>query len=160
MEADKEGFLRAERSLVQTIGRAARNVDGRVILYADRTTDSMARAMSETTRRRTIQTAYNVENNITPTTIVKEHTNTLLEQLRGKPDSFYNPEGDDFLTKPDTYESDEEKTTRKSSVANVIRKLEKEMKTAAKNLDFERAAEIRDQLRIMQEKATKSRQSQ
>lgn len=160
MEADKEGFLRAERSLVQTIGRAARNVDGRVILYADRTTDSMARAMSETERRRTIQTAYNVEHNITPTTIVKEHTNTLLEQLRGKPDDFYNVEGDDFLTKSETYESDEEKTTRKSNVANVIRKLEKEMKTAAKNLDFERAAEIRDQLQVLQEKATKSRQSQ
>ncbi|CAN5438204.1 excinuclease ABC subunit UvrB [soil metagenome] len=160
MEADKEGFLRAERSLVQTIGRAARNVEGRVILYADRTTDSMARAMSETERRRTIQTAYNVENNITPTTIVKEHTNTLLEQLRGKPDDFYKVDGDDFLTKPDTYESDEEKTTRKSNVANVIRKLEKEMKTAAKNLDFERAAEIRDQLQVLQEKATKSRLSQ
>ncbi len=160
MEADKEGFLRAERSLVQTIGRAARNVEGRVILYADRTTDSMARAMSETDRRRAIQTAYNVENNITPTTIVKEQSNTLLEQLRGKPDDFYNVEGDDFLTKPNTYESDEEKSTRKSSVANVIRKLEKEMKTAAKNLDFERAAEIRDQLQVLQEKATKSRQSQ
>ncbi len=160
MEADKEGFLRAERSLVQTIGRAARNVDGRVILSADRTTDSMARAMSETERRRTIQTAYNVEHNITPTTIVKEHTNTLLEQLRGKPDDFYNVEGDDFLTKSETYESDEEKSSRKSNVANVIRKLEKEMKTAAKNLDFERAAEIRDQLQVLQEKATKSRQSQ
>lgn len=160
MEADKEGFLRAERSLVQTIGRAARNVDGRVILYADRTTDSMAKAMSETERRRTIQTAYNVEHNIIPTTIVKEHTNTLLEQLRGKPDDFYNVEGDDFLTKSETYESDEEKSTRKSNVANVIRKLEKEMKTAAKNLDFERAAEIRDQLQVLQEKATKSRQSQ
>ncbi|MBI2812404.1 MAG: excinuclease ABC subunit UvrB [Candidatus Melainabacteria bacterium] len=160
MEADKEGFLRAERSLVQTIGRAARNVEGRVILYADRTTDSMAKAMSETERRRTIQTAYNVENNITPTTIVKEHTNTLLEQLRGKPDDFYKVDGDDFLSKPDDYESDEEKTSRKSNVANTIRKLEKEMKTAAKNLDFERAAEIRDQLQILQEKATKSRQSQ
>ncbi len=160
MEADKEGFLRAERSLVQTIGRAARNVEGRVILYADRTTDSMARAMSETERRRTIQTAYNVENNITPTTIVKEHTNTLLEQLRGKPDDFYKVDGDDFLSKPDNYESDEEKTSRKSNVANTIRKLEKEMKTAAKNLDFERAAEIRDQLQILQDKATKSRLSQ
>ncbi len=160
MEADKEGFLRTERSLVQTIGRAARNVDGRVILYADRTTDSMAKAMSETERRRTIQTAYNVENNITPTTIVKEHTNTLLEQLRGKPDTFYNPDGDDFLERPNTYESDEEKSARKANVANVIRKLEKEMKQAAKSLDFERAAEIRDQLRILQEKAAKSRQSQ
>jgi excinuclease ABC subunit B len=160
MEADKEGFLRAERSLVQTIGRAARNVDGKVILYADRTTDSMAKAMGETERRRTIQQAYNLEHNITPTTIVKEHTNTLLEQLRGKPDDFYNVEGDDFLKPADKYESDDEKSKRKTNAANVIRKLEKEMKTAAKNLDFERAAEIRDQLQILQEKATKARQSQ
>lgn len=160
MEADKEGFLRAERSLVQTIGRAARNVDGRVILYADRTTDSMAKAMGETERRRLIQQAYNVEHNIVPTTIVKEHTNTLLEQLRGKTDDFYTAEGDDFLKPADKYESDEEKSNRKTNVANVIRKLEKEMKTAAKNLDFERAAEIRDQLQVLQEKATKSRQSQ
>ncbi|HEY9677338.1 MAG TPA: excinuclease ABC subunit UvrB [Drouetiella sp.] len=160
MEADKEGFLRAERSLVQTIGRAARNVDGRVIMYADRTTDSMAKAIGETERRRSIQQAYNAENNIVPTTIVKEHGNTLLEQLRGKPDGFFNPEDDDFLKRPDKYESDEEKSDRKTNVANVIRKLEKEMKTAAKNLDFERAAEIRDQLRVLQEKATKNRTSQ
>lgn len=160
MEADKEGFLRAERSLVQTIGRAARNVDGKVILYADRTTDSMAKAIGETERRRAIQQAYNVENNIIPTTIVKEHTNTLLEQLRGKPDDFFNVEDDDFLKPKDKYESDDEKTKRKTNVANVIRKLEKEMKTAAKNLDFERAAEIRDQLQILQEKATRTRQSQ
>ncbi|HEY9680111.1 MAG TPA: excinuclease ABC subunit UvrB [Oculatellaceae cyanobacterium] len=159
MEADKEGFLRAERSLVQTIGRAARNVDGKVILYADRTTDSMAKAIGETERRRAIQQAYNLEHNITPTTIVKEHTNTLLEQLRGKPDDFYNVEGDDFLKPADKYESDDEKSKRKTNAANVIRKLEKEMKTAAKNLDFERAAEIRDQLQILQEKAAKSRQA-
>ncbi|MFN8555403.1 MAG: excinuclease ABC subunit UvrB [Candidatus Obscuribacterales bacterium] len=160
MEADKEGFLRAERSLVQTIGRAARNVDGKVILYADRTTDSMAKAIGETERRRAIQQAYNIEHNIIPTTIVKEHTNTLLEQLRGKPDDFFNVEDDDFLKPKDKYESDDEKTKRKTNVANVIRKLEKEMKTAAKNLDFERAAEIRDQLQVLQEKATKTRQSQ
>ncbi len=160
MEADKEGFLRAERSLVQTIGRAARNVEGKVILYADRTTDSMAKAIGETERRRAIQQAYNTEHNIIPTTIVKEHTNTLLEQLRGKPDDFFNVEDDDFLKPKDTYESDEEKSKRKTNVANVIRKLEKEMKTAAKNLDFERAAEIRDQLQVLQEKATKTRQSQ
>jgi excinuclease ABC subunit B len=159
MEADKEGFLRAERSLVQTIGRAARNVDGKVILYADRTTESMAKAIGETERRRAIQQAYNLEHNITPTTIVKEHTNTLLEQLRGKPDDFYNVEGDDFLKPADKYESDDEKSKRKTNAANVIRKLEKEMKTAAKNLDFERAAEIRDQLQILQEKAAKSRQA-
>jgi len=160
IEADKEGFLRAERSLVQTIGRAARNVDGKVILYADRTTDSIAKAIGETERRRAIQQAYNIEHNIIPTTIVKEHTNTLLEQLRGKPDDFFNVEDDDFLKPKDKYESDDEKTKRKTNVANVIRKLEKEMKTAAKNLDFERAAEIRDQLQVLQEKATKTRQSQ
>jgi excinuclease ABC subunit B len=86
MEADKEGFLRAERSLVQTIGRAARNSAGRVILYGDRVTDSMARAIKETTRRRDIQLAHNAKHNITPTTIVKETSNKLLDELRGTSD--------------------------------------------------------------------------
>ena len=84
MEADKEGFLRAESSLIQTIGRAARNKEGKVILYADKTTNSMASAMSETDRRRKIQVAYNLEHNIVPTSVVKETGNSLLDYLRGK----------------------------------------------------------------------------
>jgi excinuclease ABC subunit B len=159
MEADKEGFLRAERALVQTIGRAARNVGGQVFLYADRITDSMDKALRETNRRREIQKAYNEEHNITPQTIVKETSNSLLESLRGKPEAW-KVEGDDFLTP-----REDQPTAAKSldganpKLASVIRKLEKEMKTAAKNLDFERAAELRDQLLILQQQAAKARQN-
>jgi len=147
MEADKEGFLRAERSLVQTIGRAARNSAGQVVLYGDRITDSMAKAMSETKRRRDIQSAYNIEHNITPTTIVKDTTNSILEALRGRKDEL--EVGDTkqkwVATVKDVLES------HGLDVHSVIKKLEKEMKNAARNLEFERAAEIRDQLRILQE---------
>jgi len=151
MEADKEGFLRAERSLIQTIGRAARNAGGQVILYADRVTDSMARALSETDRRRKIQRAYNEKHNITPTTIVKETTNSLLETLRGKSDilpsaSFKLPERSELL---DSLGKD---------LPKAIKKLEAEMRQAAKMLDFERAAELRDQLKVLQEYAAQKRQ--
>ncbi len=89
MEADKEGFLRAERSLVQTIGRAARNSEGRVIMYADRITDSMEKSMRETLRRRELQKAFNTEHGITPTTIVKDSSsNKILESLRGKTEEW------------------------------------------------------------------------
>lgn len=147
MEADKEGFLRAERSLVQTIGRAARNSAGQVVLYGDRITDSMARAMSETKRRRDIQTAYNIEHNITPTTIVKDTTNSILETLRGRREEL--EVGDTkqkwVATVKDVLES------HGLDIHQVIKKLEKEMKNAARNLEFERAAELRDQLRVLQE---------
>lgn len=147
MEADKEGFLRAERSLVQTIGRAARNSAGQVVLYGDRITDSMAKAMSETKRRRDIQKAHNLEHNITPTTIVKDTTNSILETLRGRKDEL--DVGDTkqkwAAVAKDVLES------HGLDVHQVIKKLEKEMKNAARNLEFERAAELRDQLRILQE---------
>lgn len=147
MEADKEGFLRAERSLVQTIGRAARNSAGQVVLYGDRITDSMAKAMSETKRRRDIQTAYNIEHNITPTTIVKDTTNSILETLRGRREEL--EVGDTkqkwVATVKDVLES------HGLDIHQVIKKLEKEMKNAARNLEFERAAELRDQLRVLQE---------
>lgn len=84
MEADKEGFLRAERSLIQTIERAARNSEGKVIMYADKITDSITKARSETERRRTLQIAHNTKHGITPMTIIKDTTNTLLESMRGK----------------------------------------------------------------------------
>lgn len=151
MEADKEGFLRAERSLIQTIGRAARNVGGRVILYADRVTDSMERAMSETDRRRKIQTAYNIENNITPTTIVKETTNSLLETLRGKSETNYPSVRRDI-------QSDALLDSLGSQLPKAIKKLENEMRQAAKMLDFERASELRDQLKVLQEYAAKKRE--
>ncbi len=155
MEADKEGFLRGERALIQTIGRAARNVAGQVIMYAEHRTDSMKKALDETNRRREKQMAYNVENNITPTTIVKETANSLLEALRGKPESWVE-------SATETGINGEIKTIdgRKINMPQVIKKLEKEMKNAAKNLDYERAAEIRDQLKVLQDEAARHRQRQ
>jgi excinuclease ABC subunit B len=155
MEADKEGFLRAERSLVQTIGRAARNVGGRVILYADRTTDSMARALAETNRRRALQMAYNTEHNIIPQTIVKETTNLLLDQLRGR-EIIQRTNKSVELSE----QLEQELNNAKADLPKVIKKLEKEMKEAAKMLDFEKAAELRDQLLMLQQHAAKKRQSQ
>ena len=153
MEADKEGFLRAERSLIQTIGRAARNVGGRVILYADKTTDSMSKALNETNRRRQLQTSYNIEHNITPQTIVKEASNSLLEALRGKSDGGETP------ARPSPDQAMADFGYGKVSLPQVIRKIEKEMKQAAKSLDFERAAQLRDQLKVLQEEARLKRKS-
>ncbi|MBY0357097.1 MAG: excinuclease ABC subunit UvrB [Candidatus Obscuribacterales bacterium] len=144
MEADKEGFLRAERSLVQTIGRAARNVDGRVIMYADRVTDSMARALKETNRRRQLQIAYNAEHNIVPTTIVKETSNALLDQLRGK-----ETVSKEYLT---VEEIREQLDYMEMDLSKLARKLEQEMKLAARQMDFERAAALRDQLIVIKQK--------
>jgi excinuclease ABC subunit B len=154
MEADKEGFLRAERSLIQTIGRAARNVGGRVILYADRTTDSMAKAMGETDRRRELQVSYNLEHDITPTTIVKEATNSLLEALRGKSEKVDRPVSENAKNV-----GQEDFSYGEVNIPKVIRKLEKEMKQAARSMDFERAAELRDQLKLLQQEAQRKRKS-
>ncbi len=129
LDADKEGFLRSHRSLIQTIGRAARNANGEVILYADRMTDSMTKAISETSRRREIQAAYNIEHNITPTTIIKE----IHDVIRGKETQKMAKE---YLTK-------RKKFDRKAQ-DELILSLEREMHEAARVLDFERAAELRD----------------
>jgi excinuclease ABC subunit B len=160
MEADKEGFLRGERALIQTIGRAARNVGGKVIMYADKHTDSMNKALSETLRRRELQTAHNTANDITPHTIVKEFGNSLLEALRGKPD----PQSDDYnrfnVDKDGVPHGDYTTVNGKQiNIPQVIKKLEKEMKNAAKNLDYERAAQIRDQLKVLQEQVARNRKS-
>lgn len=127
LDADKEGFLRSYRSLVQVIGRAARNVNGRVIMYADKMTDSMRLAIEETNRRRSIQKAYNDENGIIPTTIIK----SLNPPLR-------NLDDDKFDVKKLLG-----KSSRKQLEAQ-IRDLEKEMRAAAKEFNFEKAAELRD----------------
>lgn len=133
LDADKEGFLRTETSLIQTIGRAARNVNGRVIMYADKITDSMQKAISETDRRRNIQQKYNEENNITPMTIKKSVRN-VIEATRAAEDA-------------DKYYVDKDYTElTKKELDNLINKLEKEMKDAAANLQFERAAELRDKI--------------
>ncbi len=155
MEADKEGFLRAERSLVQTIGRAARNAAGQVILYAERVTDSMDRAMKETSRRRELQIAYNVEHNITPKTIVKETTNSILDSLRR--DTYAESDMVALPKSPRAKAMADELAN--VDIASVIRKLEKEMKAAAKGLDFEKAAELRDRLKVLHEQQAQKRKS-
>lgn len=131
LDADKEGFLRNERSLIQTIGRAARNAEGRVIMYADKMTDSMASAIRETERRRSIQMAYNEKHGITPQT-VKKSVREVIEATK------VAEEKADYLP-----HADFKKMPKKDRVA-VIERMEEEMKEAARNLMFERAAELRD----------------
>ena len=135
MDADKEGFLRSERSLVQTFGRAARNVNGTVILYADFVTDSMRRAMDETNRRRQIQVEYNRVHHITPRTIVKEIT-TTFEAMR---DLTKNREEAGIAETLSDYES-------VGDLNEIVARLEREMKKAADEYEFENAAEIRDRI--------------
>ncbi|WP_405104683.1 excinuclease ABC subunit UvrB [Paenibacillus sp. FSL K6-1217] len=132
LDADKEGFLRSERSLIQTIGRAARNSDGRVILYGDRITDSMEKAMSETQRRREIQIAHNEKHGITPTTINKK-VRDIIEATKVAESKA------DYLTGVGG-------KLNKKDKQSLMQRLEAEMKDAAKNLQFERAAELRDAL--------------
>ncbi|BAH46255.1 excinuclease ABC subunit B [Brevibacillus brevis NBRC 100599] len=131
LDADKEGFLRNERSLIQTIGRAARNAEGRVIMYADKMTDSMASAIRETERRRSIQMAYNEEHGITPQTVKKSVRDVIEATKVAEEKADYLPHAD-FKKMP-----------KKDRVA-VIERMEEEMKEAARNLMFERAAELRD----------------
>ena len=131
LNADKEGFLRSERSLIQTIGRAARNAHGQVIMYGDKITDSMRKAIEETERRRAIQMAYNEEHHITPTTIVKE----IQEAIHGK-------ETQEMAAR---YMKKKAKLGKKDQ-KKLIENLEKEMREAARVLDFERAAELRDMI--------------
>ncbi|GAA0336897.1 UvrABC system protein B [Oceanobacillus oncorhynchi subsp. incaldanensis] len=134
LDADKEGFLRSERSLIQTMGRAARNEQGKVIMYADKMTDSMQKAIDETERRRMVQQEYNEKHGITPQTIRKEVRDVIQATIAAEA--------------PETYESEAKqmKKMTKKEKQKVIENMEKEMKQAAKNLDFEKAAELRDVL--------------
>ncbi|MEI4801246.1 excinuclease ABC subunit UvrB [Bacillus sp. NPDC077411] len=134
LDADKEGFLRSERSLIQTIGRAARNANGHVVMYADRITKSMEIAIEETKRRRQIQEAYNEKHGITPKTIQKEVRDVIRATMAAEDTETY-----------ETASLVSKKMTKKER-ENVIAKMEAEMKEAAKALDFERAAELRDLL--------------
>ncbi|MBP1047672.1 excinuclease ABC subunit UvrB [Enterococcus sp. BWM-S5] len=131
LDADKEGFLRSERSLVQTIGRAARNEEGKVIMYADKITDSMQKAMDETARRRTIQEEYNEKHGIVPKTIIKEIRDLIMISKVAEDDEEY------------TVSKSYDKLTKQEK-DDLLMKLEKEMKDAAKALDFEAAATLRD----------------
>ena len=123
LDADKQGFLRSERSLIQTIGRCARNENGHVIMYADNISEAMEKAIKETARRREIQMKYNEENGITPRTIIKDIKEVVSNEVENK------------SKKPKMSKKEKE---------SILMTLEEEMKTAAKNLDFERAMELRD----------------
>jgi excinuclease ABC subunit B len=151
LDADKEGFLRSARSLIQTIGRAARNVEGQVLMYADKITPAMKQAMDETARRRIVQQEYNQKHNITPTTIKR----TILDI---SPNSGYGdyyavtklPSGDaggDVLSVSDNLASEEQRHER-------IEQLREQMFAAAENLDFEKAARLRDELKHLGYAAT------
>src|SRR5665648_49695 len=142
LDADKEGFLRSETSLIQTMGRAARNINGTVILYCENITGSIERAMEETNRRRKIQLAYNQQYHITPQTIIKSVDNFSIS------DSGNNLE--DFSTVNEKHE----KYLSQNNLWLLIKSLEKEMKQAAKNLDFERAALLRDEIRRLKKEKT------
>jgi excinuclease ABC subunit B len=144
LDADKEGFLRAERSLIQTIGRAARNLNGRAILYADRITDSMKKAMDETERRRNKQIVFNVENNITPRSVVK--------RIKDLIDGVYSEKSGKEAKKLEMQKALVEDMSEKD-VAREIKRLEKQMIEHAKNLEFEKAAGVRDQLHVLKEQA-------
>ncbi len=144
-DSDKEGFLRSDRSLIQTIGRAARNINGRCILYGDEVTGSMKRAIDETNRRRELQMMYNDEHNITPVGVSKDIREALDE------DTYINNESLENLK---LVSNSKKKLTKvdSSNVTSIITQLEKEMYNHANNLEFEDAAKIRDQINELQEK--------
>ena len=131
LDADKEGFLRSERSLIQTIGRAARNTDGKVIMYADELTESMEKAISETNRRRKIQQEYNEEHGITPKTIQKSVRDSIKASIIEEAETKYN-------------------ISKNESTEEVINKLTDEMLKYAAGMEFEKAAEIRDKIKELE----------
>ena len=138
LDADKEGFLRSETSLIQTIGRAARNSESKVIMYADNITKSMDKSIKETERRRVIQMEYNEEHNITPTTVIKG-VRDIIEATK-------------VSEEKENYESEVKKAAKKDiPIEKLIEQYEEEMKEAAKNLQFERAAELRDIIKDLEE---------
>jgi excinuclease ABC subunit B len=145
LDADKEGFLRAERSLIQTIGRAARHVSGRALLYADNLTDSMARAISETERRRVIQHAYNEKHGITPSPAGKRAGNSILSALE-----LTRRLHDDPLEVIDDRAFLDDVSL--DALPELILQLEEKMKTAAKNLEFEEAGNVRDRIKKLRQK--------
>lgn len=128
LDADKEGFLRSERSLIQTIGRAARNTDGKVIMYADELTESMEKAISETNRRRKIQAEYNEEHGIVPKTVQKSVREAIKASILEEAETKYN-------------------IGKEESIEEVINKLTDEMLKYASEMEFEKAAELRDKIK-------------
>lgn len=149
IDADKEGFLRSERALVQTVGRAARNVNGRVIMYADNITDSMRKTIDETNRRRTIQEEYNKDNDIIPTQI-KKTKESILKSTKvadGDGETKYQIETEVAMAADPVFEY-----MSKDQVENAIKKAKKDMEAAAKDLDFIEAARLRDEMFVLQKK--------
>ena len=161
LDADKEGFLRSDTAMIQTIGRAARNVNGHVIMYADRVTGSMQRAMDETDRRRAVQEAYNIEHHITPKSVSKDVKELIeltkieedmvtdgkgLSPKKGKKKS--SAAGMDHGHEPYAQDADATKVAEITAeeLYNKIEELDRQMKAAAKQLEFEKAAKLRDQL--------------
>ncbi len=144
LDADKEGFLRSSRSLIQTIGRAARNVNGKVLLYADQITDSLREAIDETERRREIQTAYNVKHDITPQTIRKR-----ISDL----ESHVPEDDEDAVAKALAAAGADKKTDDPEEIASMIGHLKEKMKEAAADLRFEDAAELRDKIKALEQRA-------
>ena len=145
LDADKEGFLRAERSLIQTIGRAARHIEGKALLYADNLTDSMAKAISETERRRAIQHAYNIEHGIIPTPAGKRAGNAILSSLE-----LSRRLNDEQLE--EAVDQAEHNAVPLDALPELIQQLEEKMKAAAKNLEFEEAANLRDRIKGLRQK--------
>ena len=149
MDADKEGFLRSDRSLIQTAGRAARNVKSKILMYCDKVTGSMQRMMDETDRRREIQVAYNIEHNITPTTVKKSMTRSIggtaiadeKYEAMGPASRFYDgPEQHKVVADPIIkYLTEDQKK-------DLVKQMQQEMTEAAKSLEYERAAELRDSI--------------
>jgi excinuclease ABC subunit B len=136
LDADKEGFLRSARSLIQTCGRAARNINGRVLMYGETITPSMQHAIDETVRRRKIQEQYNRQNNITPETIIKEISSALMSRFYPRSDGLHLQVAENQMPYRE-YDNIEAR----------IATLEKQMHAAARELEFEKAAELRDQIR-------------
>lgn len=143
LDADKEGFLRSETSLIQTIGRAARNAEGHVIMYGDVVTNSMQKAIDETNRRRKIQQKYNEDNNIMPKTISKEVRDLISTEVAAESETRYKADG---AVDRKSMEKGEKKEFTQDDIKEIILNMEIEMRSAAEELDFERAANIRDKI--------------
>jgi excinuclease ABC subunit B len=139
LDADKEGFLRSQRSLIQTCGRAARNIHGRVLMYGDSVTRSMQACIDETGRRRDKQLAYNEEHGITPET-VKKGLRSILESIEEK----------DYVTQPAGVAESGEEYLPPKEIPKLVKKLRKEMLAAAKDLNFEKAAQLRDRVKKLE----------
>ncbi len=151
LDADKEGFLRSEKSLTQTAGRAARNINSKVIFYADKITNSMQKTIEVTERRREIQLKYNEENNITPTQIFKSTEaimgqTSVADSLRSGPKAYVEKEGIDIAADPLL------QYMNKEQIEKAIAKLERQMKAAVKELDFIEAARFRDEIFALRER--------